>query len=167
MTPSTFSAQTGGQQEGEHIWVQNVQGEHYQRNVLNVYVILNGSVGNSESSSVHRRSPKSKFLGMSLSTRVCFQSVLWAFSSILCAYFTANLNSSKLRVPELSASVFSMYFRNCCSYIDYEFSFESIKKIFTVFISIWNCLQRYLHANLSSWIIHLCHKVRKIIVLLP
>ena len=38
------------------------------------------------------------------------------------------------------------------------------QKIFTVFISIWNCLQRYLHANLSSWIIQLWHKVRKILL---
>ena len=38
MTPSTCSVQkkTGGQQEGEHGWVQHVQREHYQRNVLRV-----------------------------------------------------------------------------------------------------------------------------------
>ena len=45
MTPSTCSVQekTGGQQEGEHGWVQHVQGV--------------GPVGYPESSSVHRRSP--------------------------------------------------------------------------------------------------------------
>ena len=61
MTPSTCSAQkkTGGQQEGEHGWVQHVQGEYYQRNVLKVFVILSGLVRNPESSSVHRRSLKS------------------------------------------------------------------------------------------------------------
>ena len=49
-------------------------------NVLRVFVIVSGPFGNPESSSVHRRSPKSinqkpnsKFLGLSLSTRV------WSF----------------------------------------------------------------------------------------
>ena len=36
------------------------QGEHCQRNVLKVFLILSGPVGNPESSSFHRRSPKSK-----------------------------------------------------------------------------------------------------------
>ena len=51
--------------------------EHYQRNVVRVFVIVTGLVGNPESSLVHRRSRKSinqspnfKFLGLSLSTRV-------------------------------------------------------------------------------------------------
>ena len=80
MSFSTSSAQkTGVQQEGEHGWVQHVQGEHYQRNVLRVFMIERGLVGNPESSLVHRRSPKSinqspnsKFLGLSLSTPVWF-----------------------------------------------------------------------------------------------
>ena len=88
MTPSTSSVQkkTGGQQEGEHGWVQHFQIEHYQRNVLRVFVIVSGPVGNPESSSVNRRSPKSinkspnsKFLGLSLSTPVwlpiCIQEI--------------------------------------------------------------------------------------------
>ena len=68
---------TGGQQEGEHGWVQHVQGEQYQRNVLRVFMIERGLVGDPELSLVHRRSPKSinqspnlKFLGLSLSTPV-------------------------------------------------------------------------------------------------
>ena len=76
MTPSTCSSQkTGGQHEGEHTWVQHVQGEHYQRNVSRVFVIMSGQDGNPESSSVHER--KSKFLGLFLSTRVWF---IWLFT---------------------------------------------------------------------------------------
>ena len=46
---------TGGQQEGEHVWVEHVQGEHCQRMfyVLRVLVIVSGPVGNPESSLVH------------------------------------------------------------------------------------------------------------------
>ena len=33
---------TGGQQEGEHGRVQHFQGEHYQRNVIRVFVIVSG-----------------------------------------------------------------------------------------------------------------------------
>ena len=40
----------GGQQEEEHGLVQHVQLEHYHRKVLRVRVIVNGPVGNSESS---------------------------------------------------------------------------------------------------------------------
>ena len=43
---------TGGQQDGEHGSVQHVQGEHYQRNILRVFVIVSGPVGNPKSSSV-------------------------------------------------------------------------------------------------------------------
>ena len=67
---------TGGQQECKHRWVQHVQGEHYQRNVLEVFALLSGPVVNPESSSLHRRSPKSinqsqnsKIPGLSLLTR--------------------------------------------------------------------------------------------------
>ena len=35
---------TGGQQEGEEGFVKHVQGEHYQRNVLRVFVIASGPV---------------------------------------------------------------------------------------------------------------------------
>ena len=40
----------GGQQEGEHGSVHQVQGEHYQRNVLRVPLIVIGPVGNSAQS---------------------------------------------------------------------------------------------------------------------
>ena len=40
---------TGGQQEEEHGVVDHVQGEHYQRNVLRVWVKVIGPVGNPES----------------------------------------------------------------------------------------------------------------------
>ena len=56
MTPSTGS---GGQQEGEHGVVHHVQGEHYQRKVVRVFVIVNGPIGNPESSRVYKRSFKS------------------------------------------------------------------------------------------------------------
>ena len=52
MTPSTCSVQkkTVRQQEGEDGCVQHVQGEHYQRKVLRVFVTLSDPVGNPESS---------------------------------------------------------------------------------------------------------------------
>ena len=53
----SFIQQKSGQQEGEHGWFQHVQGEHYQRNVLIVFVVMSGPVGNLESSSDHRRNP--------------------------------------------------------------------------------------------------------------
>ena len=39
----------GGQQEGEHGVVHQVQGEHYQRNFISVFLIVIGPVGNPES----------------------------------------------------------------------------------------------------------------------
>ena len=76
----------GEQQEGEHGWVEHIRGEHYQKNILRVFMIDRGLVGNPESSLVHRRSqksinksPNSKFLGLSLSTPVwlsiCIQEI--------------------------------------------------------------------------------------------
>ena len=51
----------GVQLEGKHWPVHHVQGEHYQRKVLRVRVILSALVGNPESFPVQRSSPKSKF----------------------------------------------------------------------------------------------------------
>ena len=55
----------------------------HQRNVLRVFMIERGLVGSPESSLVHRRSPKfinqspkSKFLGLSLSTPVCLTIII-------------------------------------------------------------------------------------------
>ena len=77
----------GGQQDGEHGWVQHVKGEQYQKKILSVFVIVSGPVSNPESSSVHKISPKSinqspdsKFLGLYLSTRVW----LWEQIALLC-----------------------------------------------------------------------------------
>ena len=39
---------SGGQQEGEHRWVQHVQGEHYEQKILRLFVIVSGPVGNPE-----------------------------------------------------------------------------------------------------------------------
>ena len=48
----------GRQQEGEHGIVHHAQGEHYQRKVLRVRVIVSGPDGNPKSFSVHRRNSK-------------------------------------------------------------------------------------------------------------
>ena len=109
MTTSTSSAKTGGLQEGEHGWVQHVQ--TCKRNILRVFMIERGLVGNPESFIVHRRSPKSinqspisKFLGLSLSTPVCFFSFWIDFTVLDCAsgwkYFTKTRKCYKYSSTE-------------------------------------------------------------------
>ena len=62
MTPPPLPAKhqkRGGQQEGEPGSFQDVQGEHYQRNFLRVFMLERGLFDNPELSLVHKRSPKS------------------------------------------------------------------------------------------------------------
>ena len=82
----------GGQQEGEHEVVRQFQGEHNQRKVLRVWVIVIGPVGKSESSWVHKWSPKNKykspnykFLGLSLSTTSLVMSIIAVISPVKCS----------------------------------------------------------------------------------
>ena len=56
------------------------QGEHYQRNILRVFVIVSDPVGNPESSSFHIRSPKSMNQSpncLCMSTRIWFLYLLF------------------------------------------------------------------------------------------
>ena len=135
MTPSTCSAQKKVDRkrehtdesnifkeniikEGEHWWVQYFQGEHYQRNVLRIFVILSDPVGNPESSSVHRRSsnsinqsPNSKFLGLSLfvlvSTIHKYQRIVWAHvqSVINWSIFLGNSTTGWLELPPSDSAI--------------------------------------------------------------
>ena len=110
--------------QGEHGSVQHVQGTHFQRNVLRVFVTLSGPVGNPESSTaVRRRSPKSitqspnsKFLGLSLSIRVCSLSIIPSFiirfllySCSYLVFIGENAKTKALCLVDIAANT-----RNVC-----------------------------------------------------
>ena len=63
MTPlPAHLKKTGGEQEGEHGWVQHVQEEQYQRNVIRDFVIWSDPVGNPKPELSHPQSMSLVFL---------------------------------------------------------------------------------------------------------
>ena len=78
------------EEEEEQVVVHNIQGDHYQRNVLRVWVILSGPVGNPESSSVN---PKSKVQTQNSWACPCRMQVwyMYWFTFILLEYPVLNV----------------------------------------------------------------------------
>ena len=87
------SNSTGGQKEGEHGVVQYVQYvKNYQRNVLRVFVVVSGPVGNPESSTVHRKSAKSVNQIPHFRACPCWMLVLFSFLQLSTSLHTIEVN---------------------------------------------------------------------------
>ena len=94
-----LSPKSYGQREGEHGVVCYGHGEHYQRKVLRVWLSEWSCICNPESFPLHRRSQKSKLLGLSLSnpSPVCFfvwMSTFILYFSLMELIFTCFMSGS-------------------------------------------------------------------------
>ena len=95
--PAQHQKNPGVQQE--HREVHKIQGQHYHRNVLRVWVIVSGPVGNPESFQLRTRRPKTiiqsptkvKFLDWSLLRTSLFN----IFIGFRYTRYTMNLNVSQ------------------------------------------------------------------------